>query len=99
MGKSELTTSELTDALIAAVRRVVQPDVDISANTPLDQTTLDSLGLIEVLVHLEGAVALALDDSTVRRVALDPDYDPSMTVAAFAELLAQYSGQTGGAGV
>ncbi len=75
------------EAVLTAMRQVVRTDVVVEAGTPLDQTTLDSLGLLEVMVHLEQITGATLDEETVRAIALDPDYDSGMSVAAFALLI------------
>jgi ribosome-associated toxin RatA of RatAB toxin-antitoxin module len=77
----------LADALVTAIARVVPPDVVVEPSTPLDRTTLDSLGLLEAMVHLEDLTGLGFDERTVRAVALDAGYDPTMSVAELAELL------------
>jgi coenzyme Q-binding protein COQ10 len=77
----------LADALVTAMGRVVPPDVAVEPGTPLNQTTLDSLGLLEAMVHLEELTGLGFDEETVRAVALDADYDETMSVADLAELL------------
>ena len=87
MGQAQLTAGSVTQALITAMHSVVPRGIEISVDTPLDRTTLDSLGMIEVLVHLETLVGPVFDEATVRWAGLEPDYDPSMTVGAFAELL------------
>jgi hypothetical protein len=75
------------DVLLCAMRRVVPADVAVGAATPLDETTLDSLALLEVMVHLEDLTGRVFDEGSVRALALEPDYDPHMDVAAFATLM------------
>jgi acyl carrier protein len=85
------TDASVTEALVVAMDRVVPGDVVVEASTPLDQTTLDSLGMLEVMVHLEELVGLGFDEETVRTIALEPDYDPTMQVSQLAALLLRLS--------
>lgn len=82
--------SRLADSLVVAIQRVVPPDVEVGPATPLEETTLDSLGLLEAMVHLEELSQMGFDEEAVRAVALEPDYDPAMSVANLAKLLVQH---------
>lgn len=82
-----MTDEELSDALVRAIRLVADPDTPIDATTPLDETTLDSVGLLEALVYLEDTTPVPLSEDVVRQIALEPDYDPSMRVADLAALV------------
>lgn len=87
MGQTTVTPADLTAALLTAIRRVVPRHVALSESTALDRAGVDSLALIEVMVHLEADIGLIFDDDVVRQAVLQPDYTPSMTIEEFANLL------------
>jgi acyl carrier protein len=89
MGQEKLELDEIVPAVVESIRRVVPSDIEITAATPLNKTTLDSLGLIEMMVHLEDLLGVTLDEAQVRQALLEPDFDPMMTVAVFAQRLRQ----------
>jgi acyl carrier protein len=85
----ELTPGEIVAAVVESIRRVVPTDVEVTAATLLSRTTLDSLGLIEMMVHLEDLLGVALDEAQVRQAVLEPEFNPMITVEAFAQQLWQ----------
>jgi acyl carrier protein len=87
MGETTLTTDDMTAALLEAMRRVVPRHVELSPSTALDRAGIDSLALIETMIHLESLVGLLFDESAVRQAVLQPDYDPGMSVERFGALL------------
>jgi len=94
MGQQELTPEEITAAVVESIRRVVPRDVPVSASTPLNRTTLDSLGLIEMMVHLEDLVSIAFDEARIRQAVLGPEFDPAMPVAEFGRQLWRLAGES-----
>jgi hypothetical protein len=87
MGQTAVTPPDMTRALLEAIHRVVPRGVEVSESTPLDRAGIDSLALVEIMVHLEALVGLMFDESAVRRVMAQPDYDPAMPVGKFGGLL------------
>lgn len=75
------------DALVDSVRAVVPPAVRVTRATTFDETTLDSLGLLEVMVHLERATSLSIDEEIVREVSLDPAFSFDISLCDFAHML------------
>jgi acyl carrier protein len=87
MGQTVVTAADLMAALLTAMRRVVPRHVTLSETTALDRAGVDSLALIEVMVHLEAIMGLVFDEDVVHEAVLQPDYRPSMTIEEFAKLL------------
>jgi len=87
MGTTAVSPTDMTAAMIEAMRRVVPRQVTLTASTPMNRAGIDSLALIEIMVHLESLVGLLFDEGSVRGAVLQPDYDPTMTVEGFAQLL------------
>jgi acyl carrier protein len=87
MGQAKLTADDVAAAVLEAMRRVVPRNTELSLASRLDCTGLDSLALTEVMVHLEDLIGMVFDERKVRMAVLEPDYNPSMTVEQFAQLL------------
>jgi len=87
MGETTVSPADMTTAVIEAIRRVVPRRIALSGSTPLNRAGVDSLALIEIMVHLEAQVGLIFDDRLVRSAVQQPEYHPAITVEEFAQLL------------
>lgn len=77
----------MTSAVIEALQKVAPAGVAILPETGLEDTGIDSLNLLEALLHLETSAQLILSEDDVRQLSIDFDYNQGMTVEAFADLL------------
>jgi acyl carrier protein len=87
MGQAPVTPPGMIQALLVAIQRVVPRGVEISELTPLDRAGIDSLALLEIMIHIEAMVGLVFDESAVRRAMAQPEYDPAMSIGKFGILL------------
>lgn len=74
-------------AVVAALRRAAPPGVVVDARSRLDETGVDSLGMLEALVDLETSAGLMVSEEAVRRLSIELPPDDGLTVAEFTAAL------------
>jgi acyl carrier protein len=86
----EAVTAPMSQIVLEVLAMVAPGQEERTVDTRLDEAGIDSLCMVEAIVHLEAELGVDLGDDFVDEVTEDVASDPEMTIGKFSEVLARH---------